>query len=157
MFKLMKAVLFTLAALFVMSACNGRKRPLGVEQEHEVAFEVARNYFFKNGQQIPDSPKVTSAEEFERLFGMATLMGEGGQPTEIDFDRQFVLAVVLPVTDTETEIVPLNVVAKGNTLYYFFQVNMGEQQSYSIQPVSIIILDKKYEKMEVSLVNQQVM
>ena len=153
----MKPVLFTLTALIMLSACSGRKRPLGGEQEHEVAFEVAKNYFFKSGQEIPESPKVTSAEEFARLFGMATTMGNEGQPTEIDFDRQFVLAVVLPETDTETEIIPLNLVAKGNTLYYFFQVNMGEQQSFRMQPLSIIILDKKYEKMEVSLVNQQVM
>ena len=147
----------TLAALLMLPACSGHKRPGGMWQEQEVAFEVAGNYFFRQGQQIPESPKVTSAEEFARLFGTATTMGPGGKPTEIDFDKQFVLAIVLPATDVETEVVPLNLVAKGNTLYYFFQVEMGEQQSFRMQPLSIIIVDKKYAGMEVSLVNQQAM
>ena len=157
MLKAMKPILCSLAALLMLPACSGRKRPGGMWQEQEVAFEVAGNYFFRQGQQIPKSPKVTSADEFARLFGTAATMGPGGQPTEIDFDKQFVLAIVLPATDVETEVVPLNLVAKGNTLYYFFQVEMGEQQSFRMQPLSIIIVDKKYAGMEVSLVNQQAM
>ena len=148
---MIKHILIALVALVALSACSRRERPLPVDVETEVAFEVARNYYFKNGQQIPSSPKITSADEFERLFGMAATMGEGGRPTTIDFDRQFVVAIVLPVTDAETMITPIRVVAKGNTLYYFFQVNIGQQQSFNIQPVSVIILDKKYESMEVLL------
>ena len=153
---MIEKTLIALAALIVLSACSGRERPLTGNGETEVAFEVARNYFFKNDRQIPSSPKITTAEEFGRLFGMAATMGENGRPTAIDFDREFVLAIVLPVTDVETEIVPLSVVAKGNTLYYSFQVNRGQEQSFSIQPTSIIILDKKYENMDVSLINTNI-
>ncbi len=148
---MVRHALMALAALVALSACSGRERSLPGGEGTEVDFEVARNYFFKNDQQIPSSPKITSADEFGRLFGMAATMGEGGRPTAIDFERQFVLAIVLPATDVETEIAPLRVVAQGNTLYYFFQVDMGQQMSFSMQPVSVIILDKKYENMEVSL------
>ena len=78
-------------------------------------------------------------------------MGKDGKPTPIDFSRQFVLAIVHPVTDVATEIVPVKVMAKRDTLFYDYELKVGEKQSFSIQPVSIIILDKKYSNREVVL------
>jgi hypothetical protein len=100
---------------------------------------------------IPEYPKIVSEEEFNKLFGMATTMGEDGKPTAIDFTKQFVLAIVLPETDFATEINPIKVEEKGDTLLYTYNVMKGEKQTYSIQPVSIIIIDKKYENKEVVL------
>ena len=77
-------------------------------------FEVARNYFFKNGrsseshpslledgrvtdegkandQVIPEYPKITTEEEFSKLFGMATTMGKDGKPTAIASTMKTVL------------------------------------------------------------------
>ena len=100
---------------------------------------------------LPASPKITSENEFNKLFGMATTMSEEGKPTKIDFAKQFVLAIVLPVTDDATEVNPIKVEEKGDTLLYTYNVMKGEKQTYSIQPVSIIIIDKKYENKEVVL------
>ena len=150
----MKKVLFAFAAIIVLAACGNKQTVAPVESSeasNEVTFEVAKNYFFKNGQEIPASPKVTTAEEFGKLFGMATTMGEDGKPTPIDFTKQFVLAIVLPVTDFATEINPQKVEEKGDSLFYTFEVKKGEKQTYRIQPVSIIILDNKYENKEVVL------
>ena len=122
-----------------------------------VAFTVAQNYFFKNGQEIPADPKITTAEQFEQLFGMATVMGDKGKPTPIDFSQQFVIAIVLPVTDIATEIKPLKVWEKDGSLYYDFRIDRGEKLSYNIRPISIIILDKKYENDKLIIKNQQVM
>ena len=91
----MKKVLFAFAAMIVLAACGNKQAAAPVESEensNEVAFEVAKNYFFKNDHEIPASPKITTAEEFGKLFGMATTMGKDGKPTEIDFTKQFVLA-----------------------------------------------------------------
>jgi hypothetical protein len=38
---------------------------------------------------------------------------------------------------------------KGDSLLYTFKVKAGEKLSFSIQPISIIILDKKYEGKEI--------
>ena len=149
----MKKILIAFAAL-VIAACGNKQAVVSAEggdASNEVAFEVAKNYFFKNNQEIPSSPKITTSEEFGKLFGMATTMGNDGMPTEIDFTKQFVLAVVLPVTDYATEINPVKVTEKGDSLLYDFEVKKGEKQTYSIQPVSIIVLDKKYENKEVVL------
>ena len=82
-------MLFAIAMLLTLVACNN-KPATAVEnniQKGEVPFEVAKNYFFKNNQVIPEYPKIVSEEEFNKLFGMATTMGEDGKPTAIDFTR----------------------------------------------------------------------
>ena len=150
----MKKILFTLTMLLTMTACtsNLTESDTNNKETDEVAFKVAKNYFLKNDQQIPESPKITTEEDFNKLFGMATVMGEDGKPTSIDFTKQFVLAIVLPVTDMATEINPVKVEAKRDSLFYTYEVKIGEKQTYSIQPVSIIILDKQYEDNEVKLI-----
>ena len=154
----MKKIIFAFTILLAMMACSN-KQTMVVDNNidsGDVSFEVAKNYFFKNGKDIlPANPKITTEEEFSKLFGMATTMGKDGKPTPIDFGKQFVLAVVLPVTDFETEINPVKVEEKGDSLFYSYEVKTGEKQSFSIQPVSIIILDKKYENKEIVLVNDQ--
>ena len=151
-------MLFAIAMLLTLVACNN-KPATAVEnniEKGEVPFEVAKNYFFKNDLDIlPASPKITSEEVFNKLFGMATTMGEDGQPTQIDFAKQFAVAIVLPVTDFATEINPVKLEVAGDSLLYTYQVKTGEKQSYSIQPISIIAIDKKYENKEVVLVNEQ--
>ena len=155
----MKKVLLAFAVLLGLVACTANKATSAEKSvvSSEVPFTVAEHYFFNKGQDIPVNPKITSEELFKQLFGMATVMGENGKPTEIDFSKQFVLAVVLPVTDINTEITPIKVEEKGDTLFYHYDVKTGEKQSFSIQPLSIIILDKKYENKEIFLINQQAM
>ena len=148
----MKHLLMPLLVL-ALTACSGRQTATldNAAPETEVPFEVAQNYFFKNDQIIPETPKITTREEFDSLFGMATLMGADGQPTEIDFDRQFVLAIVLPETDVETEIRPLKLEARGDSLLYSYDITTGEQQSFTTRPLSIIVLDRKYENSQLLL------
>ena len=156
---MMKKILLACAVLLGLVACTTNKPTSAGKSvvSSEVPFTVAEHYFFNKGQDIPVNPKITSEELFKQLFGMATVMGENGKPTEIDFSKQFVLAVVLPVTDINTEINPVKVEEKGDTLFYHYDVKTGEKQSFSIQPLSIIILDKKYENKEIFLINQQAM
>lgn len=157
----MKQMLLAFAAL-VFIACGGQQTtapvvedPTIAEERQEVTFDVARNYFFNNDQQIPVDPKITTAESFDRLFGKATTMGEEGKPTEIDFSKQFVVAVILPETDVQTEITPVKVESQGEKLYYSFDITTGEKQSFTTQPLALIVLDKQYEGQEVVFVNEQ--
>ena len=41
----------------------------------------------------------------------------------------------------------------GDTLFYFYDAKVGEVQPYSMQPISLIILDMKYADKEVVMVN----
>ena len=151
-------VLLVVVAFLPLFACSNSMPVMPVENKGgsgEVSFEEAKNYFFKNDQKIPASPKITTEEEFNQLFGKAAVMGPDGMPTTIDFSKQFVVAVVLPITEIATEIYPVKVVSEGNSLLYTYKVKTGEKQTFTVQPISIIILDKKYENKEVVLVNEQ--
>ena len=152
----MKNLLSAIVLLLFMTTCGNKQTNPSVSDgdgaSNEVAFEIAKNYFYKNNPKgLPASPKITSEKVFNELFGMATTMGENGKPTEIDFTKQFVLAIVLPTTNIETEVNPVKVEEKGDSLFYAFEVKKGEKQTYSIKPISIIILDKKYENKKVVL------
>ena len=157
MLSLNRMVLFALTMLLAIVACTNK--PVAAVEDNdessEVAFEVAKNYFFKNNQVIPENSKIVSEEEFNKLFGMATTMGEDGKPTAIDFTKQFVVAIVLPITDFATEINPVKVEEKGDSLLCTYEIKTGEKQSFSIQPISIIILDKEYESKEIVLINER--
>ena len=78
-------------------------------------YKEAEHYFLRNdvnGRNVPT--KMTTQTEFDRYFGMAAVMG--GQPTAIDFDRQFVIAIVLPETNHSTTIRPGTLTDEGGAL-----------------------------------------
>ena len=72
----MKKILFAFVAMFALAACGNKQATVSAESDeasNEVAFEVAKNYFFKNDQEIPASPKIKTAEDFGKLFGRRNL------------------------------------------------------------------------------------
>ena len=151
----MKKIIIAFAALLTIVACNN-KTATNVENKEngEIPFMVARNYFYKHNVGVP-STKITTEEDFSKHFGMATRMGEEGKPTEIDFEKQFVVDFILPASKWQMEINPLKVEANGDTLFYSYDINVGRKQSYWSQYISVIVIDKEYEKQEVVLVNDQ--
>ena len=120
----------------------------------EVPFTVVRNYFFRNDAIIPKDAKITDKASFDRLFGAAVFMGKDGEPTKIDFGRQFVIAVVNPVTDISTELKPLSLAKKDNELIFNYQEILGEKQTWSMQPILLVLVDREYEAASVKLIKQ---
>ena len=116
-----------------------------------LSFDVVKNYFFRNDASIPSSPKITTQEQFESLFGAAAFMGKDGQPTPVDFTRQFVIAVVLPETDIETRLEPVSLTRSGNTLTFTYAKTEGEKVSYAMRPLLLIASDKAVETDKVVL------
>lgn len=110
-----------------------------------VPFDTVRNYFFRNDATVPSSPKISSQEQFDSLFGAAAFMGKDGQPTSIDFDRQFVIAVVLPETDIETTLEPLSLTRSGGELTFTYVKKEGGKVSYTMRPLLLVAVDKAHE------------
>ncbi len=107
----------------------------------DVPFEVVKNYFFRNDDEIPASPLITTQEQFDSLFGAAAFMGKDGQPTHVDFDRQSVIAVVLPETDIETTLRPLSLTRSGGSLTFTYGKEENDKLSYTIRPVLLVATD----------------
>ena len=118
---------------------------LSCASAESVSYDVVKNYFFRNDAEIPASPEITTREQFDSLFGAAAFMGKGGQPTAIDFDRQFVIAVVLPETDIETALEPVSLTRSGSTLTFTYAKTEGEKVSYTMRPILLIAADKADE------------
>lgn len=138
--------LFTVlfATVAIAAACSDEGR--------NVPFTEARNYFVRNDAVLPlESPVICSQAELDSLFGMAAVMGRNGRPTDIDFDREFCVAYVIPPTDTLTEIVPVSVTSKGKELTCNFQIKKGDPITWTIQPFSLIVIDRSYFKKQVKV------
>lgn len=112
-----------------------------------VNYTEARNYFFRNDAQQPSAMLVMHSQaELDRYFGEAAFMGKGGEPTKIDFSKQFVVAKVLPATNRVTDISLKRIEQTGDkrlTLVWHISVK-DAPQSFTMQPMKMVVLDKKY-------------
>lgn len=110
-----------------------------------VEFEMARNYYFNSDAMVPANPIVTTRKQFERLYGAAAVMGKDGNPTTIDFKHQFVIGIVLPLTNDETEIVPTRLTTDGKRLVLYYDVSIGARNmSSTMRPMAIVLVDRGY-------------
>ena len=78
-----------------------------------------------------------------RSTSVAELMA--GEPTPVDFSSEIVLAVVNPVTDVATELKPVSLVKEGKCLVLTCKKITGDKQSWSIQPVLLVKVDRSYD------------
>ena len=142
----MKNILFMVMAFVLMGACK---------QGCEVPYTEMQRYFFKNGAAIPEEAKISDKACFDSLFGAAAVMGENGRPTSVDFAKEFVIAVVCPVTDLTTELQTESLRKENGTLVFRYCKTVGGQQTWSMQPVLLIKVEKEYETPTVQLVQSE--
>lgn len=142
----MKRFLLFLASITALVSCNGSA---------DVPYTELDHYYFKNGQDLPGNPKIDTEEAFASLFGMAPLMGESGKPTSVDFSKEFVIAVVCPVTEFHTELDPDSLRLENGELVFTCNETVGEHQSWSMQPILLVKVSRKYETETVRLTIKQ--
>ena len=157
----MKKTLIVLSCglLLLLASCNGQrmeKETATISSEQtsvkKVPYIEAEHYFFRNGAQMPENPKINTREEFESLFGMAAVMGTNGRPTPIDFDKQCVIAVVLPVTNKDVELDDERLTDDGQSLTFEYHASYDEDVlSFEMQPILLIVVDRKFERENVVL------
>lgn len=111
-----------------------------------VPFLEAKNYFVKNTYKNKEvaTLKVTSQEEFDKVFGPAAVMGENGKPTQIDFSKQYALAVIAPITDKQTSVKANSLSYRDTEIVLDYKITEGEPQSFTIQPFLLIVVDKEH-------------
>ncbi len=132
-----RVVLIIVAAVsaLMLSACS-----------EKVPYTVADHYFLKNDVTGEVPSKLSNRADFEKYFGMAAVMGVNGLPSPIDFDNQYVIAVTLPQTNTNTEISPVSLTrGKDHKVVFKYKVELGDDMSYSINPILVIIVNKEFD------------
>lgn len=111
-----------------------------------IPYTVADRYFVRNDVSGLPPATIVSAEEFEKYFGMAAVMGPNGQPTKIDFNKSFVICVALEPTDIDTNLSVISLTDMNSKLVLRYAIKRGKKMSYTSQPLLLLIVDKKHEK-----------
>lgn len=138
----MRKIILFLAVALAFASCK---------QASDIPFEEVKNYFFRNDAEAPENPVIDTAEQFDALFGAAAFMGKGGQVTPVDFGKEFVIAVVNPETDCQTELVPESLRMEDGELVFSYDETIGEQQSWTMRPILLVKVDRKYRTESVRL------
>lgn len=142
--KFKNLLLYTLLSLgFVcLSGCMASK---GKVVAH-VPCKTVENFFVRNDVEGMPPMIIKASDEFERYFGMAATMGPDGRPTDVDFNKNYVICVALPPTDLDTDLsVESLSEAREGKLILRYAIRRGERRSYSIRPLLLLMVDKKYE------------
>ena len=132
----MRKTILLLAAALAFASCR---------QGSDIPFEEVRNYFFRSDAELPENPVIDTSGQFDALFGAAALMGRDGRPTVVDFGKEFVIAVVNPVTDCRTELVPESLRKEDGELVFTYQETIGERQSWAMRPVLLVKVERVYK------------
>jgi hypothetical protein len=122
------------------------KNSIATQDENKLSninFTVLKNYFVKNTVIKLDNPKIESAEKFNQIFGMATTMGKDGKPSDVDFSKQYIIAVIMSETKfaTSLQIISLRKNSQ-NQIKFNYKLAIGQKQSFSSRPFIAIAVDK---------------
>jgi hypothetical protein len=116
-----------------------------VQTTQNIPFQLANNYFIQNSIKTITSPKITTQNEFDQIFGAAAVMGRNGRPTPIDFKKQYVIVAAKPESDHSIEMKAIGLHQNSaGELVFEYQTTVGAKQSYTIHPFLLIVVDKKY-------------
>ena len=135
--RIMKKILFILLAVIGLVSC--KKTPDTVA----VPFETVQHYFSITTVTSPTSHKIMDQATFESLFDAGFTMDS--QQAPLDFSKEFVIAIVYPVTDVQTKLAPVSLMKENNSLVYTYSVTKGQKMSSTSRPSLLIRVDKKYD------------
>ena len=145
------AALAVLCMITLTTACTASKQTnTDIEQ---ISYHEARNFFLNQGQELAVGQKITNDKDFDKYFGLAAFMGKGGEPTRVDFANEFVLPIVLPETDCETDINAVSLSGNASVINLNYKVKVGEKRDFYIRPIMLLVVDKAYRDAQV-VVNQ---
>lgn len=132
----------TIYALFigtsiVMSSCHSSKNIIN--------YKEAYHYFVRNDVTDYSPRLIQSAEKLNQYFGMATVMGKNGVPTNIDFTKYNAIAIIESATNRDTEIKVTSIKNYNNKIVVKYKtIQKGKPMTYKMVPSAIYQIDKKY-------------
>jgi len=147
-----------LAIGLLFAACNNENNKnnggaktlsdMAKKNTDKVPYTLAKNYFVRKDFDADKflTPKITTAEEFEKIFGMATVMGNEGKPTPVDFTKQYALAVILPVAERSVKLKVDKLQQTKDQLILRYKEEDETASTMKSQPFLLLFVDKKYDK-----------
>lgn len=142
----LKVLLIIAVAALCGVFIGGCRTSKDASESTSIPYQLAQHYFVRNDVNGLPPTTITTADEFDKYFGMAAVMGKNGTPTEIDFNKSFVICLTVAPTDINTELSVVSLtITKADQLALNYRIKQGEKMSYTSQPLLLLIVDKKYE------------
>ena len=142
--------------LLLCSGCSFMDKMYAAQKIDQVAtpipFTTLENYFVRNDVDCSKQQRliINNKADFEKYFGMAAHMG--GTPTQVNWNKQFVVALVMPETKRATSIYPVAVkVSDNNILVFSYQVKKGDKISHTMVPFTAVAIDKPASAQEMQI------
>lgn len=112
----------------------------------QIPFRQAEGYFVLNTatNTTISNPKISTKEEFDRIFGAAATMGPKGMPTAIDFSKEYVIAAIEPETNRAVRMKPRLVQYRDDKVDLVYLVYLGETQTFTSRPALIVVVPNEY-------------
>ena len=133
--------------LLLCNSCSFMDKMYAAQKIDQVAtpvpYTTLENYFVRNDVDCSKQQRliINNKADFEKYFGMAAHMG--GMPTEVNWNKQFVVALVMPETKRATSVYPVAVkVTDNNILVFSYQVKKGDSISHTMVPFVAVAIDK---------------
>ena len=108
-----------------------------------IHYTTLENYYVRNDVDCSKQRRLIfdNEQDFEAFFGMVATMG--GLPTAVNWNKQYVVAIVLPETKRATAIEPIAVkVAEDNVIVFSYHVKKGDKMAHSMVPFTAVAIDK---------------
>ncbi|MBO7609059.1 MAG: hypothetical protein J6S96_02500 [Muribaculaceae bacterium] len=147
--KRLAYILAVIVATAICVQCNSLKK---IEAKaYPINYTELNNYYVRSGVVSKKIQRVVfdNETEFQQYFSEAAVMGRNDQPTPVNFKTQYVLAIILPVTDKDTQVIPAEISQVDNTVIVNYRVKKGKKLGYNIIPYTAVAIDKPEVDLEI--------
>ena len=116
-----------------------------------VPYTLLENYYVRNDVDgsKPHRLIIDNERDFNAFFGPAAIMG--GLPTDINWKKQFVVAILLPETNKPTMVTPMSVKKSPGNIIFKYQVNRGTKTSYTLIPFAAVALNRDVDPQQLKV------
>ena len=149
--KLTIILSLTVMALFCCQCATSSQYRQAKKGAKSIQFQTLENYYVRNDVKHDKLQRYIfdNQEDFDAVFGPAPLMG--GLPTDINWKRQYVVAVLLPETNRPTMVTPMEVKQSPGNIIFYYQVNRGRKTSYTLVPFAAVALDRTVDPQQLQV------
>ena len=141
-------IILAMGVLLLMCCnCSFMDKMYAAEKIDKVAtpvhYTTLENYFVRNDVDCSKQRRLIldNQQDFDAFFGKAATMG--GLPTTVNWNKQYVVAIILPETKRATSIEPVAVKVTDNDVMVFsYHIKKGDKMSHSMVPLTAVAIDK---------------
>lgn len=146
------AVIFSLTVMALLCCqCSSSQYSLAKKGAKPIPYTTLENYYVRNDVDCSKLQRliIDNEQDFNGYFGPAAIMG--GMPTDINWKKQYVIAVLLPETNRPTMVTPMEVKQSPGNIIFKYQVNRGSKTSYKLVPFAAIALNRSVEPQQLQV------